>query len=230
MKKLMSFFLLIITFFSIFMFSSCSNKEYVDVEVSVERIEIKTDTNDRCKILFYLPEDYPYDVTELENIKIKFSHSKDDSPFVFTKTKSGKVLEDAKGIKEKQYFYVKLINSPMYDDDNYVRIKWIKAQVDTSKIEIDNDTIAPEKDKSPVTIGQIILIGLLVNGIGFGVSMFGGAVLDDRKGQILFGAGFILPVVFTIFAYISFGVWHGIILTIYNIVQIVGIFMIQSRR
>ena len=60
--------------------------------------------------------------------------------------------------------------------------------------------------------------------------MFGGAVLDDRKGQILFGAGFILPVVFTIFAYISFGVWHGIILTIYNIVQIVGIFMIQSRR
>ena len=118
----------------------------------------------------------------------------------------------------------------MYDDDNYVRIKWVKAQVDTSKIEVDNDTITPEKEKSPVTIGQIILIGLLVNGIGFGIAMFGGSLLDDSRGQVLFGAGLILPVVFTIFGYISFGVWHGIILTIYNIIEIVSVFVIQSKR
>lgn len=230
MKKILSFFLLIITFISLFTFSSCSKSNYIDVEVTVERIEIKTDTNDRCKILFYLPEDYPYDVADLENIKIKFSHSKDNSPFVHTKTKNGKVLEDARGNKDKQYFYVKLINSPMYDDDQFVRIKWIKAQIDTEKIDVDQDVVVPEKEKPVITIGQMIFIGLLVSIIGFGVSMFGGSVMDDRKGQILFAAGFVLPVIFTIFAYVSLGVWYGVISTVYNIIEIIAVFVVQSKR
>ena len=62
MKKILSFFLLVITMFSVFTFSSCSNK-YVELEVPVERYEIINDGGSfgTTVIQFYVTDDFEYD-------------------------------------------------------------------------------------------------------------------------------------------------------------------------
>ena len=227
MKKILSLFLLIITMFSVFTFSSCSNK-YVELEVPVERYEIINDGGSfgTTVIQFYVTDDFEYDLDLLKDIKVKFSYRPEKSLSSKTVTEEGKV--DSFIGADDSYFYVNIKNRVATNIENPVEVLSVNAKIE--KRFVNNDSIIKPEKEPLFGIGMTFLIGLIVSVLGIGASYIGMQVIEDEMGKIVHGAGILLPIVVTIFTYIVVGIWQGVILTLFNIAQLVLWFLVIGRN
>ena len=177
MKKILSLFLLIITMFSVFTFSSCSNK-YVELEVPVERYEIINDGGSfgTTVIQFYVTDDFEYDLDLLKDIKIKFSYRPEKSLSSKTVTEEGKV--DSFIGADDSYFYVNIKNRVATNIENPVEVLSVNAKIEKRFVNDDSD-IKPEKEPL-FGIGMSFIIGLIVSALGIGASYIGMQVIEDE--------------------------------------------------
>ncbi len=217
MKKIVKIFTILFALFSVFSFSSCSNR-YVDVTVPVERYEVINDGGSfgTTVIQFYVSDDFEYDLDLLTDIKIKFSYRPENALLDKSVSEIGKV-DDFIGADDS-YFYVNIKNR--VNINNPIEVESVNAKIERRFV--DEENINNDQENKPLFgIGATFLIGLIVSFIGIVISYLGALVIDDEKGKIVHGIGVLLPIVFTIFTYIIVGIWQGVILTIFNIVQLI---------
>ena len=210
MKRILKLFILIFTFFNIFCFSSCTNN-FTKIEIPVTSYKIynsQTKYGDDL-ILFYVPEDFRYSLSSFYDIEIEFTYKPLKGTMNKTVTESGESNGD--------HFIV--IVSEAVNDKESIEIKSVYGMIE-NRLLLDEDKQEGEVKEEYFSVGSSFLIGLIISLVGIGASYLGAQVIDDEKGQILHGAGVLFPIIFTVFAFISVGIWQGVILALFNIAQL----------
>ena len=228
MKKIFKYFVLLITLFSSFIFSSCSNN-YAEVEVPVSNYQIINDGGSfgTTVIQFYVSEEFEYDLDLLKDIKIKFSYRPENALVDKTVTEVGKV-DDFVGADDS-YFYVNIKNRVATYIDDPIEVKSVSAKIEKRFVEDTNDDKPGEKYQS-FGIGAAFILGLISSSVSFGCVYLGSFSLDETKGKVVYGLGFLIPIIFSIITFVWVGIVQGIIISIFSLVEIIGAITYMLKR
>lgn len=226
MKKILKFFILIFTFFSLFNMSSCYSK-LTKIEVPVTKYVIINDDGlfGGSVVQFYVSEEFKYDLDLLKDIKIKFSYKQGSTLYNKTITKNGTLPDSIDG--ENLYFYVDINDRVATHIDDPVEVINVTAKIEKSYV---NDSSDYYEDDSLFGIGAAFIYGLISSIIAFGCVYLGSNGLDETKGQVVFALGFIIPIALSIATFFWAGVVQGIIITIFSVLEIIGSIAYMSKR
>jgi hypothetical protein len=228
MKRFVKFLILFLTIFNVFTLFSCYNK-YIEISVPVEKYRVINDGGSfgTTVIEFYVSEDFEYDLDLLKDIKIKFSYRPENALTNKTVIETGKV-DDFIG-SDDSYFYVNIKNRVATYIDNPVEVKNVTAKIEKRFINSEESDDKNEKE-TIFGIGESFIFGLICSIIAFGFVFLGSGALDETKGQVIYSLGYIIPIVFTIFTFLRVGIWQGIIITIFSLLEIIGAIAYTVKR
>ncbi len=221
MKKIFPLFLaVILLLLSLLALSSCEQDE---TRIELETIEGYdgeveiTHEKGNSVIKFYIDQTQGYDVADLENIKVKFRYTRDEDHIFVRSTKlRGTVPEDARGNPEKQYFTVE-IKDVEIPEDRHIYVVWAKATLDNTTLE-DSEVVV---DEPVLSIGQVVLLGVLGLVILCVLLFAGMSFLDEELVKFLIGAALVIPLIAVVIAYIVLGAVRGLILTGFFVVFLI---------
>ena len=228
MNKLIKLILLIFTFLSFINMTSCSSN-YVDINVPVEHYVVINDGGsfNTSVIEFYVPENFEYDLDLLTDIKIEFSYRPENKLLDKSVKKEGKV-DDFIGADDS-YFYVNIKDRVATYIDDPIEVKSVSAKIEKRFVEDTNDDKPGEKYQS-FGIGAAFILGLISSTVSFGCVYLGSFSLDETKGKVVYGLGFLIPIIFSIITFIWVGIGQGIIISIFSLVEIIGAITYMLKR